>query len=1162
MDDNKRYTELAKSVPSTLKMQLDNIKRYLYFTRDGQVGGHASLMVGAGFSKNADKGIDATMLDWNELGKKFYETLYGMRPTDKNLANTSPIRLASMVEAALGRAFLDNLIEKALPDERMYPNDLYTKLLSLPWKDVFTTNYDRLLERGAITKGTRRHYNIVTNKETLIYTSSPRIIKLHGSFPDIHPYIITEEDYRTYPAKYPEFVNTVRQSLIENLFCLIGFSGDDPNFLNWTGWMRDVMGRLSLPVYLITYEKHVHDAQVKLLANRNIQLVNLATIPEIDSYGQAFDFLFHYLSKQEESNRWDCSLSYDLDSDDKINAFIEKSAMIRGSYPQWIVLPEQYYDYFDNDLNSNNIRKCLECLKDVSRRIDFLFEIDWRLYVSLTPRGWDWYQTELESIKISPDDSLQTKQKILWLKVSLLTVYRHSSNNEDYRKLQEFLHGCVADMPNDVRTRYYNEVALCYLADLKYEKVLQVTQVWKPAMMDYKARILRATLLYECGECDKVVSDLHQMVEDINLQKISADSSLLPYYDSCLQIICSHLYIYDTLLFYKKKLSNDIDIVSYDKFLNKLKENKKKEFTISHGFGISSYTTHWNIGNGEYYSDYLNSYRALTWLEETGTPLGLCNMGLEEKNRILTISSIIGYEPEYAVKQLVRTCNSNVIEEVLSRDTLLHISRCVADRIFDLYLPYVCNIQKEDNGSRKVHERKCLKLFARLSCKASEEHVVDTVKLLIENRRGAIFDFKVNEFDTCFQCLSRTGIEQILVPVYTMPWYEKEQTRINLPKLEEKNFEIEDKIVEFIKNGFSNDAIIANQAFERIVCLYSCLSDAQKQELTTIVINWRNSSKKMTPEMLDSYHYFGYESSENVDIKTIVCQQIDELNIDSYKTDGKSSLQVSAFDNRIKRLLPVINYADDAYKKKLLEKLCHYLHDNFEVLKKDDSKEIMGGLRSFAKNLLRNICGLLRNGGINTFSKEDILPIYKILKQYAAKGFYIYYTLSLLAKEIGCIEEVKEMISSHLFTSSIVGVGDYLNALYQVMTVSFDSILMNKIVDYIEFACSADVKFYVDFINTAIRERICPSDHLAELNASVKAPLLNTNQLTGLLDSLYGKVNSIEDGNIVADIEYSTIRLVYTLIQKDPYWGDNEAVKKWISINKSEDTFNDVRYCQ
>ena len=119
-------------------------------------------------------------------------------------------------------------------------------------------------------------------------------------------------------------------------------------------------------------------------------------------------------------------------------------------------------------------------------------------------------------------------------------------------------------------------MALCYLADLKYEKVLHVTQVWKPAMMDYKARILRATLLYECGECDKVVSDLHQMVEDINLQKISADSSLLPYYDSCLQIICSHLYVYDTLLFYKKKLGNDIDIVSYDKFLNKLKENCEK----------------------------------------------------------------------------------------------------------------------------------------------------------------------------------------------------------------------------------------------------------------------------------------------------------------------------------------------------------------------------------------------------------------------------------------------------------------------------------------------------------------------------------------------------------------------------------------------------------
>ena len=70
----------------------------------------------------------------------------------------------------------------------------------------------------------------------------PRIVKLHGSLPATFPLISTEEDYRTYPSKFAPFVNTVRQAMMETVLCLIGFSGDDPNFLHWSGWVRDNLG--------------------------------------------------------------------------------------------------------------------------------------------------------------------------------------------------------------------------------------------------------------------------------------------------------------------------------------------------------------------------------------------------------------------------------------------------------------------------------------------------------------------------------------------------------------------------------------------------------------------------------------------------------------------------------------------------------------------------------------------------------------------------------------------------------------------------------------------------------------------------------------------------------------------------------------------------------
>ena len=94
-------------------------------------------------------------------------------------------------------------------------------------------------------------------------------------------------------------VNTVRQALVENLFCLIGFSGNDPNFLSWLGWLRDVMGNNQTPVYMIAYDKNIHISNISLLNQLNINVINLdgclkngETFCDIQ---EALDFLLTYL---------------------------------------------------------------------------------------------------------------------------------------------------------------------------------------------------------------------------------------------------------------------------------------------------------------------------------------------------------------------------------------------------------------------------------------------------------------------------------------------------------------------------------------------------------------------------------------------------------------------------------------------------------------------------------------------------------------------------------------------------------------------------------------------------------------------------------------------------------------------------------------------------
>jgi len=181
------------------------------------VSSKSGAIHGAGFSKNAEpvNGSKNTFPSWAELGDVFYEKVNGRKPQagDKYL---NALKLADEVSAAFGRPALNQLLKKHIDDDNHNPNSLFHKLLELYWSDVFTTNYDTLLER-AKDNISERNYQVVVKKDDLINSQSPRIIKLHGSFPSHTPFIISEEDYRTYPKKFAPFVNTVQQTLLENV---------------------------------------------------------------------------------------------------------------------------------------------------------------------------------------------------------------------------------------------------------------------------------------------------------------------------------------------------------------------------------------------------------------------------------------------------------------------------------------------------------------------------------------------------------------------------------------------------------------------------------------------------------------------------------------------------------------------------------------------------------------------------------------------------------------------------------------------------------------------------------------------------------------------------------------------------------------------------------
>lgn len=137
-------------------------------------------------------------------------------------------------------------------DIREKRNKLY--YLSYDLKRVQTSIKQNDVELLKVKKEIEKCLKPVVHSSDLAIKRNRNIIKLHGSIRnendtygfdnDIRShYVISREDYDLYPKKHEAFTQLMRISLLQESYCLIGFSGVDPNFLEWIKWVRDVLER-------------------------------------------------------------------------------------------------------------------------------------------------------------------------------------------------------------------------------------------------------------------------------------------------------------------------------------------------------------------------------------------------------------------------------------------------------------------------------------------------------------------------------------------------------------------------------------------------------------------------------------------------------------------------------------------------------------------------------------------------------------------------------------------------------------------------------------------------------------------------------------------------------------------------------------------------------
>ena len=168
------------------------------------------------------------------------------------------------------------------------------------FNNYFTTNYDNLLE--VVINKEERPITVVKQGKELSNTSSEcKIIKIHGSLREYDNdsegfdgcydanYIITQEDYDSYDEKHSAFKTILHTEMLQGVFCLIGFSGTDPNFRDCIKWLLNIIGNQDekqVKFYLVDLSEKEPESYLQRYYNNNhIQVVRLKDRKIIEQLG-------------------------------------------------------------------------------------------------------------------------------------------------------------------------------------------------------------------------------------------------------------------------------------------------------------------------------------------------------------------------------------------------------------------------------------------------------------------------------------------------------------------------------------------------------------------------------------------------------------------------------------------------------------------------------------------------------------------------------------------------------------------------------------------------------------------------------------------------------------------------------------------------------------
>lgn len=193
--------------------------------------GNVCLFVGSGVS------CSSGLKGWDDLIASMRDVMLEeasaaeMADLREFFKNAGKLDIAEVFRDRVGENRYHDFLRREYRLKRVNLSPLHKALRRLPVNTIFTTNYDKLLER-TFRNDMGDDPPVIHSPEQLavIDSSERRIIKIHGDIDHPKSIILTRKDYEMFEDRYAAIQDYIRRAISFETMFFVGFGLEDPNF--------------------------------------------------------------------------------------------------------------------------------------------------------------------------------------------------------------------------------------------------------------------------------------------------------------------------------------------------------------------------------------------------------------------------------------------------------------------------------------------------------------------------------------------------------------------------------------------------------------------------------------------------------------------------------------------------------------------------------------------------------------------------------------------------------------------------------------------------------------------------------------------------------------------------------------------------------------------